>query len=86
MLLAPVAASAQNLVAPEIVQLENLLDEGEMKTVYVGNDSNRYFLYCHTKAPLRSRKRTRTTCCSTPIPVEDAGWESPHAGQLRAGP
>ena len=49
-LLTPVAASAQNLVPPEIVQLENVQEEGEMKTVYVGNSTNHYFLYCNTKA------------------------------------
>lgn len=50
MLLAPIAASAQNLVPPEIVQLENVQEEGEMKTIYVGNSTNHYFLYCDTKA------------------------------------
>jgi hypothetical protein len=50
MLLAPVAAKAQNLVPPEVVQLENVQVEGEMKSVYVGNSTNHYFLYCNTKA------------------------------------
>jgi hypothetical protein len=44
------AVSAQNLFPPEVVQLENVLEEGEMKTVYVGNSTNHYFLYCNTKA------------------------------------
>ena len=49
-LLAPVAASAQNLVAPKSSNWRSA-DKGEIKTVYVGNASNHYFLYCHTKAP-----------------------------------
>ena len=50
MLLAPVAASAQNLVPPEVVQLENVQVDGDMKSVYVGNSTNHYFLYCSIKA------------------------------------
>ena len=50
MLLAPVAASAQNLVPPEVVQLENVQIDGDMKSVYVGNSTNHYFLYCNVKA------------------------------------
>lgn len=50
MLLAPVAASAQNLVPPEVVQLENVQVEGDMRTVYVGNANNHYLLYCNIKA------------------------------------
>jgi hypothetical protein len=51
MLLSATAASAQNLVAPEVVQLENLQVEGDMQTVYVGNANNHYLLYCNIKAP-----------------------------------
>src|ERR1035437_1623278 len=50
LLLPPVAASAQNLVPPEIVQLENVQVDGDMKSVYVGNSTNHYFLYCSIKA------------------------------------
>ena len=50
MLLAPVAASAQNLVPPEVVQLENLQEDGDMRVVYMGNSTNHYFLYCNMKA------------------------------------
>jgi hypothetical protein len=50
MLLSATAASAQNLVAPEVVQLENLQVEGDMRTVYVGNANNHYLLFCNTKA------------------------------------
>ena len=50
MLLSVTAASAQNLLAPEVVQLENMQVEGEMRTVYVGNANNHYLLYCNTKA------------------------------------
>jgi hypothetical protein len=49
MLLFATAASAQNLVPPEVVQLENMQVEGEMRTVYVGNANNHYLLYCNTK-------------------------------------
>lgn len=43
-------ASAENAVRPEIVQLENVLVEGDMRTVYVGNANNHYLIYCNTKA------------------------------------
>jgi hypothetical protein len=48
--LSATAASAQNLVRAEVVQLENVLVEGEMLTVYVGNANNHYLIYCNTKA------------------------------------
>jgi len=41
---------AENAVRPEVVQLENVLVEGEMRTVYVGNANNHYLIYCNTKA------------------------------------
>ena len=44
------AASAQNLVPPEVVQLEMMQVEGGMRTVYVGNANNHYLLYCNTEA------------------------------------
>lgn len=50
MLLFATAANAQNPVPPEVVQLENVLVEGDMRTVYVGNATNHYMLYCNTKA------------------------------------
>jgi len=50
MLLSATAASAQNLVPPEVVQLENLQVEGDMRSVYVGNANNHYLLYCNIKA------------------------------------
>jgi hypothetical protein len=49
-LVSATAASAQNAVPPEVVQLENVLVEGDMRTVYVGNASNHYLLYCNIKA------------------------------------
>jgi hypothetical protein len=50
MLLSATAASAQNLVPPEIVQLENVQVEDGMRTVYVGNANNHYLVYCDMKA------------------------------------
>jgi hypothetical protein len=50
MLWSVTAASAQNLVPPEVVQLENMLVEGDIRTVYVGNTNNHYLIYCNTKA------------------------------------
>lgn len=44
------AVYAQNTVRPEIVQLENVFVENEMRTVYVGNANNHYLIYCNTKA------------------------------------
>jgi len=44
------AASAQNLVPPEVVQVEMMQVEGGMRTVYVGNANNHYLLYCNTEA------------------------------------
>lgn len=50
MLWSVTAASAQNLVPPEVVQLEMMQVEGGMRTVYVGNANNHYLLYCNTEA------------------------------------
>jgi hypothetical protein len=50
MLLTATATSAQNLVPPEVVQLEHVQVEGDMRTVYVGNANNDYLLYCNIKA------------------------------------
>jgi hypothetical protein len=44
------AASAQTLVPPEVVQLEDTFVEGTMRTVYVGNSNNHYLIYCNTTA------------------------------------
>jgi hypothetical protein len=44
------AVNAQNAVRPEVVQLENVFVENEMRTVYVGNANNHYLIYCNTKA------------------------------------
>jgi len=43
-------ARAQTPVSPEVVQLELMQVEGDMRTVYVGNANNHYLLYCNTKA------------------------------------
>jgi hypothetical protein len=50
LLLHHIAASAQNIVPPEVVQLENVKIDGDMKTIYVGNSSKHYVLDCNTKA------------------------------------
>jgi hypothetical protein len=50
LLLQPVAAGAQILVPPEVVRLENVKIDDDMKTVYVGNANNHYVLYCSIKA------------------------------------
>jgi len=50
MMLSATAANAQNLVPPEVVQLENVQEEDGMRTVYVGNANNHYLLFCNTKA------------------------------------
>jgi hypothetical protein len=50
LLLSATTADAQNSVAPEIVQVENIFEEGGMRTVYVGNANNHYLLYCNTEA------------------------------------
>ena len=49
-LFATTMTGAENAVRPEVVQLENVLVEGEMRTVYVGNANNHYLIYCNTKA------------------------------------
>ena len=49
-LLAATVARAEEAVRPEVVRLENVLVEGEMRTVYVGNSNNHYLIYCNTKA------------------------------------
>jgi hypothetical protein len=43
-------AYAQEIIRPEVVRLENVQVEGNMKTVYVGNTSVHYALYCNLKA------------------------------------
>jgi hypothetical protein len=48
-LFATTLASAENAVRPEVVQLENVLVEGDMRTVYVGNTNNHYLIYFDIK-------------------------------------
>jgi hypothetical protein len=50
MMLAANATRAQDIVPPEIVRLENVQIEGDMKNIYVGNAEKHYLLYCNTKA------------------------------------
>jgi hypothetical protein len=70
-------ASAQNLVPPEVVQVEMMQVEGDMRTVYVGNANHHYLLYCNTKA---------TAGCITPEENQnyllfnaDTRWKMPGA-------
>jgi hypothetical protein len=50
MLFSATMASAENIVQPEVVQVENVLVDAEMRTVYVGNANNQYLIYCNTEA------------------------------------
>ena len=50
LLLYPVLASAQDVVPPETVRLENVRVDGEMKIVRVGNAQAHYMLFCNPKA------------------------------------
>jgi hypothetical protein len=50
LLLHPVAVCAQQLVPPEVVRLENVKIDDDMKTVYVGNTNKHFVLYCDIKA------------------------------------
>jgi hypothetical protein len=43
-LFAATAASAENAVGPEVVRLENVFVENDMRTVYVGNADNHYLI------------------------------------------
>jgi hypothetical protein len=61
LLLHPVVASAENVVPPETVQLENVRVDSEMKIVKVGNAQAHYMLFCNVKldgclTPERGRK------------------------------
>jgi hypothetical protein len=49
-LLGAVAAAAQNIIPPEVVRLENVKVDSEMRTVYVGNANKHYVLFCNAKA------------------------------------
>jgi hypothetical protein len=49
LLLHPALASAQEVVSPEAVRLENVRLDGEMKTVRVGNARAHYLLFCNPK-------------------------------------
>src|SRR5690348_14384068 len=62
MILFAAAAGAENIVPPEVVQLENVKIDGDMKMIYVGNN-NKHF----TVASRQSR--ARTTSFSTPTHV-----------------
>src|SRR5262249_31117752 len=44
------AASAQDIVPPEVVRLENVRIDGDIKIVTVGNAKNHYSLFCNVKA------------------------------------
>src|SRR4051794_35448923 len=50
MLLHPVAASAQNLVPPEVVRFENARVVDGMRVVTLGNAKGHYTLFCNLKA------------------------------------
>jgi hypothetical protein len=47
---AAAAANAQSPVPPEIVRLENVKIDGDVKNVYVGNAKHHYVLFCKVKA------------------------------------
>jgi len=75
-LVSAVAASAQGLVAPEVVRLENVKIDGDVKNVYVGNTKNHYVLFCNVKA----------AGCMTPIAdknyllfTKETRWKVPGA-------
>jgi len=44
------AASAQDIVRPEVVRFENVRIDGDMKTITMGNAKRHYSLYCNVKA------------------------------------
>ncbi len=44
------AAVAQNIVPPEVVRLENVIVDGGLKFIYVGNANNHYRMFCNVKA------------------------------------
>src|SRR5262249_54949616 len=46
----PVTAGAQDLVRPEVVRLESVRVEDDVKTVTVGNANRHYSLFCNVKA------------------------------------
>jgi hypothetical protein len=51
LLLCPALSSAQNgLVPPQVVRLESLQQDSEMKVITVGNAEKHYTLYCNVKA------------------------------------
>ena len=69
-------AQAQQLVPPEVVRLENVQIDGDMKTIYVASTNKHYVLYCNTK----------TAGCTTPHENEnyllfnkDTNWKMPGA-------
>ena len=44
------AASAQDIVPPEVVRFENVRVDGDMKIVTMGNAKRHYSLFCDVKA------------------------------------
>ena len=49
-MLVAVMANAENLVPPEVVRLENIQVEGDVRTVYMSNANKHYVLFCNVKA------------------------------------
>ena len=50
MLVSVSTAYAETLVPPEVVRLENVKVEGDIRTVYMGNANRHYVLFCNIKA------------------------------------
>jgi hypothetical protein len=76
LILHPVAASAQELVPPEVVRFENVHVDGDVRIVTVGNANRHYSLSCNVKA----------AGCITPEPNKnyllfnkDTRWKMPGA-------
>jgi hypothetical protein len=77
LLLHPALASAQDVVPPQVVRLENVRLDGEMKTVRVGNAQAHYLLFCSAKldnclTPKRDQKYFL-------IDQNTRGWKMPGA-------
>ena len=49
MLVSVSTAYAETLVPPEVVRLENVKVEGDIRTVYMGNANRHYVLFCNIK-------------------------------------
>jgi len=76
LLVFPAAASAQNLIPPEVVVLENVQVEGDVKTVYVGNANKHYSLYCNVKAAGRITPEANKNYL---LFTKDTRWKMPGA-------